>query len=248
MQAVVEEIVRCFVVCQRNKTGHLHLRGLLQPLLAPQHVWIDISMDFVEGPRTVGAGDCVLMRSADTSKPPYVAKVESIEAAGSRGTNVRVRVRWYYRPEESIGGRRPFHGSKEVFLSDHYDVQSADTIEGKCNVHSFRSYTKLDSVNAEDFFCRFDYKSASGSFVPDRIAVFCKCEMPYNPDDLMIQCEECSDWFHPSCIGMTIKEAKKREHFFCQSCTAENGKTTENFHEATAESEEKLVESKRRRR
>nr|XP_040253980.1 chromatin remodeling protein SHL isoform X2 [Aegilops tauschii subsp. strangulata]XP_040253981.1 chromatin remodeling protein SHL isoform X2 [Aegilops tauschii subsp. strangulata] len=185
------------------------------------------------------AGDCVLMRSADTSKPPYVAKVESIEAAGSRGTNVRVRVRWYYRPEESIGGRRPFHGSKEVFLSDHYDVQSADTIEGKCNVHSFRSYTKLDSVNAEDFFCRFDYKSASGSFVPDRIAVFCKCEMPYNPDDLMIQCEECSDWFHPSCIGMTIKEAKKREHFFCQSCTAENGKTTENFHEATGQSEEK---------
>nr|CAB3452166.1 unnamed protein product [Digitaria exilis] len=140
------------------------------------------------------AGDCVLMRAFDASKPPYVARVEAIEAAGSRGTNVRVRVRWYYRPEESIGGRRPFHGSKEVFLSDHYDVQSADTIEGKCNVHSFRSYTKLDSVCAEDFFCRFEYKSATGSFVPDRIAVFCKCEMPYNPDDLMIQCEECSDW------------------------------------------------------
>lgn len=198
--------------------------------------------------KVIKPGDCVLMKSVDTSKPPYVAKVESIEAAGSRGTNVRVRVRWYYRPEESIGGRRPFHGSKEVFLSDHYDVQSADTIEGKCNVHSFRSYTKLDSVNAEDYFCRFEYKSASGSFVPDRIAVFCKCEMPYNPDDLMIQCEECSDWFHPSCIGMSIREAKKREHFFCQSCTAENGKTAENSHEATAQSDEKPVESKRRRR
>jgi len=188
------------------------------------------------------------MRAFDASKPPYVARVEAIEAAGSRGTNVRVRVRWYYRPEESIGGRRPFHGSKEVFLSDHYDVQSADTIEGKCNVHSFRTYTKLDSVNAEDFFCRFEYKSATGSFVPDRIAVFCKCEMPYNPDDLMIQCEECSDWFHPACIGMTIKEAKKLEHFFCQTCTAENGKMAENSHEATAQSEEKPVESKRRRR
>ncbi|CAN6203233.1 unnamed protein product [Urochloa humidicola] len=198
--------------------------------------------------KVIKPGDCVLMRAYDTSKPPYVARVEAIEAAGSRGTNVRVRVRWYYRPEESIGGRRPFHGSKEVFLSDHYDVQSADTIEGKCNVHSFRSYTKLDSVNAEDFFCRFEYKSASGSFVPDRIAVFCKCEMPYNPDDLMIQCEECSDWFHPACIGMTIKEAKKREHFFCQTCTAENGKMAENSHEATAQSEEKPVESKRRRR
>jgi hypothetical protein len=23
---------------------------------------------------------------------------------------------------------------------------------------------------------------------------YCKCEMPYNPDDLMVQCEGCSDW------------------------------------------------------
>jgi protein-arginine kinase activator protein McsA len=39
---------------------------------------------------------------------------------------------------------------------------------------------------------------------------------------------------------MSIKEAKKREHFFCQSCTAENGKTAENSHEATAQSDEKV--------
>jgi hypothetical protein len=46
--------------------------------------------------------------------------------------------------------------------------------------------------------------------------------------------------FHPACIGMTIKEAKKLEHFFCQTCTAENGKMVENSHEATAQSEEKV--------
>jgi protein-arginine kinase activator protein McsA len=39
---------------------------------------------------------------------------------------------------------------------------------------------------------------------------------------------------------MTIKEAKKLEHFFCQTCTAENGKMAENSHEATAQSEEKV--------
>jgi protein-arginine kinase activator protein McsA len=39
---------------------------------------------------------------------------------------------------------------------------------------------------------------------------------------------------------MTIKEAKKLEHFFCQTCTAENGKMVENSHEATAQSEEKV--------
>ncbi|KAL0422799.1 UNVERIFIED_CONTAM: Chromatin remodeling protein EBS [Sesamum latifolium] len=144
--------------------------------------------------KTIRPGDCVLMRPSDASKPSYVARVEKIEA-DSRGANVRVHVRWYYRPEESIGGRRQFHGSKEVFLSDHFDIQSADTIEGKCTVHSFKSYTKLDAVGNDDFFCRFEYNSSTGAFNPDRVAVYCKCEMPYNPDDLMVQCEGCSDWW-----------------------------------------------------
>ncbi|KAK4797880.1 hypothetical protein SAY86_030206 [Trapa natans] len=178
--------------------------------------------------KVVRAGDCVLMRPSDTGKPPYVACVEKIES-DSRN-NVKVRVRWYYRPEESIGGRRQFHGSKELFLSDHYDIQSANTIEGKCIVHSFKDYTKLENVGAEDYFCRFEYKAATGAFIPDRVAVYCKCEMPYNPDDLMVQCEGCKDWYlyHPACVGMTIEEAKLLDHFVCSECShdvkhAENG-------------------------
>ncbi len=110
------------------------------------------------------------MRGQDSEKPPYVAKIEKIEA-DSRN-NVKVRVRWYYRPEESMGGRRQFHGSKELFLSDHYDIQSADTIEGKCTVHTFKNYTKLESVGTDDYFCRFEYKAATGGFTPDRVAVY----------------------------------------------------------------------------
>ncbi|KAL0384050.1 UNVERIFIED_CONTAM: Chromatin remodeling protein SHL [Sesamum radiatum] len=150
--------------------------------------------------KTIRPGDCVLMRPSDSSKPSYVARVEKIEA-DSRGANVRVHVKWYYRPEESIGGRRQFHGSKEVFLSDHFDFQSADTIEGKCTVHSFKSYTKLDAVGNDDFFCRFEYNSSTGAFNPDRVAVYCKCEMPYNPDDLMVQCEGCSDWWIQNAVA-----------------------------------------------
>ncbi|KAF2580873.1 hypothetical protein F2Q68_00005917 [Brassica cretica] len=82
-------------------------------------------------------GDAVLMRSSEPGKPSYVARVEAIEATDARGSNARVRVRWYYRPEESMGGRRQFHGAKEVFLSDHFDLQSADTIEGKCKDHHY---------------------------------------------------------------------------------------------------------------
>lgn len=115
------------------------------------------------------AGDCVLMRPSDTDKAPYVAKVERIEA-GHRNS-LKVQVRWYYRPEESVGGRRQFHGAKELFLSDHYAVQSAHTIEGKCTVHSFKNYTKLENVGTEDYFSRFEYKAATGGFTPDRVSV-----------------------------------------------------------------------------
>jgi hypothetical protein len=124
------------------------------------------------------------MRGQDPDKPPYVAKIEKIEA--DNRNNTKVRVRWYYRPEESMGGRRQFHGSKELFLSDHYDIQSADTIEGKCTVHTFKNYTKLDSVGTEDYFCRFEYKASTGGFTPDRVAVcvifystFCFCQHDY---------------------------------------------------------------------
>lgn len=41
--------------CQKNKTDHLHLVGLLQPLTVPSEVWSDISVDFAEGfPRAGG--------------------------------------------------------------------------------------------------------------------------------------------------------------------------------------------------
>ncbi|KAL0444341.1 UNVERIFIED_CONTAM: Chromatin remodeling protein EBS [Sesamum latifolium] len=172
---------------------------------------------------------------------PYVAKVEKIEA--DHRNNVKVRVRWYYRPEESIGGRRQFHGVKELFLSDHYDVQSAHTIEGKCTVHTFKNYTKLENVGAEDYFCRFEYKAATGGFTPDRVAVYCKCEMPYNPDDLMVQCEGCKDWFHPSCMGMTIEEAKKLDHFLCSDCSSDDDtrRSLNSFPVSPAAAEEKVL-------
>jgi hypothetical protein len=119
--------------------------------------------------KVVRAGDCVLMRPSDAGKPPYVARVEKIEADARN--NVKVHCRWYYRPEESLGGRRQFHGAKELFLSDHFDVQSAHTIEGKCIVHTFKNYTRLENVGAEDYYCRFEYKAATGAFTPDRVAV-----------------------------------------------------------------------------
>ncbi len=117
----------------------------------------------------VAAGDTVILRPPDPSTPNYVARIELIEVDSAE--KVTLKVRWYYRPEESAGGRRQFHGSKELFLSDHYDFCSPDAIENKCTVHTFKEYTRLDDVRAEDYFCRFDYFATAGTFSPDRVAV-----------------------------------------------------------------------------
>lgn len=109
------------------------------------------------------------MRPSESDKLPYIARIEKLEEDSQ--SNVKVLVRWYYRPEEAKGGRRQFHGAKELFLSDHYDDQSALTIEGKCVVHSLKKYTKLKSVGAEDYFCRYKYRAEDGAFTPERVVV-----------------------------------------------------------------------------
>lgn len=55
MRRAVEDFVRDYTICQRNKTTSLHPVGLLQPLPVPTQVWEDIAMDFIEGlPRVNG--------------------------------------------------------------------------------------------------------------------------------------------------------------------------------------------------
>ncbi|CAI5994683.1 unnamed protein product [Closterium sp. NIES-64] len=125
-----------------------------------------------------------MLRPPSPKTPSYIARIEKIEsdAAG----RVKMWCRWYYRPEESIGGRRCFHGVKELFLSDHYDGCYPEAVEGVCSVHNLKDYAYLDVVEEEDFFCRFEYNASTGMFAPESVAVYCKCEMPYNPDNLML--------------------------------------------------------------
>jgi hypothetical protein len=46
---LIRKYIAMCPVCQRNKTEHLHLVGLLQPLPVPSAVWADIFMYFIEG-------------------------------------------------------------------------------------------------------------------------------------------------------------------------------------------------------
>ncbi|GKD14490.1 bromo adjacent homology domain, zinc finger, RING/FYVE/PHD-type containing protein [Tanacetum coccineum] len=45
--------------------------------------------------------------------------------------------------------------------------------------------------------------------------LYCKCMLPYNPDEYMLQCQACKDWYHPACLNMTKDEAKLLDNFTC---------------------------------
>jgi hypothetical protein len=59
-RSLVQDWVRTYATCQRNKTEALQPAGLLQPLEVPSQVWADISMDFIEGLPKVGGKSVIL--------------------------------------------------------------------------------------------------------------------------------------------------------------------------------------------
>jgi hypothetical protein len=66
---------------------------------------------------------------------------------------------------------QPFHGKKELFLSDHFDTCSVATVIGRCRVLTVREYQALTKVGEHDYFSRFTYRPAPREFVPDRVPV-----------------------------------------------------------------------------
>jgi hypothetical protein len=57
---LVRDYIRGCVVCQRQKTEHLHPAGLLQPLVVLSSVWSDIAMYFVKGFPKIGGKSVIL--------------------------------------------------------------------------------------------------------------------------------------------------------------------------------------------
>merc|ERR1712228_29 len=49
------------------------------------------------------------------------------------------------------------------------------------------------------------------------IELYCVCKRTWDCNCLMVQCDHCSDWFHPKCVGVSTKEAKEKA-FICPSC------------------------------
>jgi len=63
--------------------------------------------------------------------------------------------------------------------------------------------------------------------------LFCICQKPYQEGKLMVGCDDCNQWYHPECVGISDREAEDLEFYQCPSCrgappptTAANAMTT----------------------
>ena len=48
---------------------------------------------------------------------------------------------------------------------------------------------------------------------------FCICRLP-DDGELMIQCDECLDWFHGSCVGVDKKKSRNIKRYYCPNCSS----------------------------
>ena len=90
----------------------------------------------------------------------------------------------------------------------------------------------LDRVKPGDYFHRFTYIPPRndgkflGEFRPEKVPIYCRCSLPYNPDTFMIMCSRCEDWFHPRCVGLSkegVSAAIASREYACPQCAAAKG-------------------------
>ena len=104
-----------------------------------------------------------------------------------------------------------FHGRRELLRSDHTDWVPASTVDGACRVHTLDAYRGLDAIGPADYYWQFRYLPATRDFRPERVPVFCTCQLPYSPDLVMVQCGGCEEWYHPHCVGLGGEAARALE-------------------------------------
>nr|CAD7409620.1 unnamed protein product [Timema cristinae] len=92
------------------------------------------------GKETIMVGDCAVFLSTGRPDRPYIGRIESMWE--SWGTNMVVRVKWFYHPEETIGCPTSLKYPGALFESPHVDENDVQTISHKCEVLPLDGYTE----------------------------------------------------------------------------------------------------------
>ncbi|KAL4567573.1 hypothetical protein LXL04_023161 [Taraxacum kok-saghyz] len=115
----------------------------------------------------IRVGDYVFVHNNDSNLNNWIAKVRKKKYVRKRKTYVEIQ--WYYRKTDLEGcSNRHLTGKDELFESDHSQNLEPTTFNGKCEVHSMKTYLQKIKdktyTSGVDFFSRYCYNSNSLSF------------------------------------------------------------------------------------
>ncbi|KAK5218839.1 hypothetical protein LTR47_011659 [Exophiala xenobiotica] len=125
---------------------------------------------------------------------------------------VYVRVFWLYWPEELPVGRQPYHGKRELILSNHVDIIQAQTIASHAEISYWDENDDSNKTVLQERYWRqtLDLRKLTGdpSRALSKLRQFCICGRYDNPNLDMYQCHKvgCGTWNHEACLAKAIKE------------------------------------------
>ncbi|XP_060605200.1 uncharacterized protein LOC132757782 isoform X3 [Ruditapes philippinarum] len=116
----------------------------------------------VRARESLSVGECAVFLSTGRPNLPYVGRIESFWEGW--GGQMVVKVKWFYHPEETKGGKRLQNMKGALFRSDHEDENDVQTISHKCEVISYAEYRRrIDVISHED---TDDVYYLAGSYEP----------------------------------------------------------------------------------
>ncbi|XP_074176491.1 BAH and coiled-coil domain-containing protein 1 isoform X2 [Rhinolophus sinicus] len=131
----------------------------------------------VRGKETLRVGDCAVFLSAGRPNLPYIGRIESLWE--SWGSNMVVKVKWFYHPEETKLGKRQSDGKNALYQSCHEDENDVQTISHKCQVVGREQYEQMTrSRKCQDrrdlYYLAGTYDPATGRLVTtDGVPILC---------------------------------------------------------------------------
>jgi hypothetical protein len=134
----------------------------------------------------------------------WVGRVLECRADSER--DVFLRIFWLYWPEELPMGRQPYHGEKELVMSNAMDIIDAQSIASAAEVSYWDEKDEEGDSDLGERFWRqtFDVNKlgkANKGGLSD-VRRHCTCQREYNPDLTMYKCvdENCGIWNHEECL------------------------------------------------
>ncbi|XP_072795924.1 BAH and coiled-coil domain-containing protein 1 isoform X1 [Vicugna pacos] len=131
----------------------------------------------VRGKETLRVGDCAVFLSAGRPNLPYIGRIESMWE--SWGSNMVVKVKWFYHPEETKLGKRQSDGKNALYQSCHEDENDVQTISHKCQVVGREQYEQMTRSPGHQgrrdlYYLAGTYDPATGRLVTaDGVPVLC---------------------------------------------------------------------------